>query len=168
MLAPRSAKPSMSFASSGRGPSLWKLAASVACGLAVVVVASGATRAAGAQAAKRYTVPALVTAMSPAVVFIGNINRSGQVASIGSGFVVDPTGMIVTNYHVIEGAHAHDLATLLDLDGVAVRSGQHCAHPLLQFYGVAATLRASFAFYNTHEEVEHFVAALKKARQLLA
>ncbi|MBL8255340.1 MAG: cysteine desulfurase [Pseudoxanthomonas mexicana] len=69
---------------------------------------------------------------------------------------------------LIEGAHAHDLATLLDLEGVAVRSGQHCAHPLLQFYGVAATLRASFAFYNTHEEVEHFVAALKKARRLLA
>ncbi|MCR6626642.1 MAG: cysteine desulfurase [Pseudoxanthomonas sp.] len=69
---------------------------------------------------------------------------------------------------LIEGAHAHDLATLLDLEGVAVRSGQHCAHPLLQFYGVAATLRASFAFYNTHEEVEHFVAALKKARSLLA
>lgn len=69
---------------------------------------------------------------------------------------------------LIEGAHAHDLATLLDLDGVAVRSGQHCAHPLLQFYGVAATLRASFAFYNTHEEVEHFIAALKKARSLLA
>jgi cysteine desulfurase/selenocysteine lyase len=69
---------------------------------------------------------------------------------------------------LVEGAHAHDLATLLDLEGVAVRSGQHCAHPLLQFYGVAATLRASFAFYNTHEEVEHFVATLKKARSLLA
>lgn len=69
---------------------------------------------------------------------------------------------------LIDGAHAHDLATLLDLEGVAVRSGQHCAHPLLQFYGVAATLRASFAFYNTHEEVDAFVAALKKARTLLA
>ena len=69
---------------------------------------------------------------------------------------------------VLEGAHAHDLATLLDLEGVAVRSGQHCAHPLLQFYGVAATLRASFAFYNTHEEVDAFIAALKKASALLA
>lgn len=69
---------------------------------------------------------------------------------------------------LIEGAHAHDLATLLDLEGVAIRSGQHCAHPLLQFYGVAATCRASLAFYNTHEEVEQFVVALKKARSLLA
>ena len=69
---------------------------------------------------------------------------------------------------LVEGAHAHDLATLLDLDGVAVRSGQHCAHPLLQFFGVAATLRASLAFYNTHQEIDHFVAALQKARKLLA
>ncbi|TDK27459.1 cysteine desulfurase [Luteimonas aestuarii] len=68
---------------------------------------------------------------------------------------------------LVDGAHAHDLATLLDLEGVAVRSGQHCAHPLLQWYGVAATVRASFAFYNTHEEVEHFIVALKKVRRLL-
>ncbi len=67
----------------------------------------------------------------------------------------------------VEGAHAHDLATLLDLEGVAVRSGQHCAHPLLQFYGVGATCRASLAFYNTHEEIEHFVAALARVRRLL-
>ncbi len=67
----------------------------------------------------------------------------------------------------IEGAHSHDLATLLDLQGVAVRSGQHCAHPLLQYFGVAATCRASLAFYNTHEEIEVFMAALKKVRTLL-
>jgi cysteine desulfurase/selenocysteine lyase len=69
---------------------------------------------------------------------------------------------------LVAGAHAHDLATLLDLEGVAVRSGQHCAHPLLQFYGVPATCRASFAFYNTHEEIERFAAALRKVRTLLA
>ena len=68
---------------------------------------------------------------------------------------------------LIEGAHAHDLATLLDLEGVAIRSGQHCAHPLLQFYGVAATCRASLAFYNTHDEIERFIAALHKVRRLL-
>lgn len=68
---------------------------------------------------------------------------------------------------LVEGAHAHDLATLLDLEGVAVRSGQHCAHPLLQFYGVAATCRASLAFYNTHDEIEAFIAALHKVRKLL-
>ena len=68
---------------------------------------------------------------------------------------------------LVDGAHAHDLATLLDLEGVAVRSGHHCAHPLMQFYGVPATCRASFAFYNTHAEVEAFVAALHKVRRLL-
>ena len=69
---------------------------------------------------------------------------------------------------LVEGAHSHDLATLLDLEGVAIRSGQHCAHPLLQSLGVAATCRASFAFYNTHDEIERFVVALRKARSLLA
>ncbi len=69
---------------------------------------------------------------------------------------------------LIEGAHAHDLATLLDLEGVAVRSGHHCAHPLMQFYGVPATCRASFAFYNTFAEVDALCIALNKARSLLA
>jgi cysteine desulfurase/selenocysteine lyase len=69
---------------------------------------------------------------------------------------------------LVDGAHAHDLATLLDHEGIAVRSGHHCAHPLMQFFGVPATLRASLAFYNTHEEIDHFVAALVKVRRLLA
>ncbi len=69
---------------------------------------------------------------------------------------------------LVEGAHAHDLATLLDLEGIAVRSGHHCAHPLMHFYGVAATCRASLAFYNTHDEIEQFVAAIQKVRKLLA
>jgi len=69
---------------------------------------------------------------------------------------------------LVEGAHAHDLATLLDLEGIAVRSGHHCAHPLMQHFGVPATCRASFAFYNTHDEVDAFVAALAKVRRLLA
>lgn len=68
---------------------------------------------------------------------------------------------------LIEGAQATDMATLLDLEGVAVRSGHHCAHPLMQFYGVPATLRASLAFYNTREEVDAFIAALLKVRKLL-
>jgi cysteine desulfurase/selenocysteine lyase len=68
---------------------------------------------------------------------------------------------------LIEGAQATDLATLLDLEGVAVRSGHHCAHPLMQFFGVPATLRASLAFYNTREEVDAFIAALLKVRKLL-
>ena len=68
---------------------------------------------------------------------------------------------------LIEGVHAHDLATMLDLEGVAVRSGHHCAHPLMQFYGVPATVRASLAFYNTRGEIDCFVRALDKVRALL-
>ncbi len=69
---------------------------------------------------------------------------------------------------LVAGAHAHDLATLLDLEGIAVRSGHHCAHPLMQFYGVPATCRASLAFYNTFDEIDRFVAAIGKVRRLLA
>jgi cysteine desulfurase/selenocysteine lyase len=69
---------------------------------------------------------------------------------------------------LIDGAHAHDLATLLDFEGIAVRSGHHCAHPLMRFYGVPATVRASLSMYNTHEEIDHFVEAIGKVRKLLA
>ena len=68
---------------------------------------------------------------------------------------------------LLEGAQATDMATLLDLQGIAVRSGHHCAHPLMQFFDVPATLRASLAFYNTREEVDAFIVALLKVRKLL-
>lgn len=68
---------------------------------------------------------------------------------------------------LIDGAHAHDLATLLDNEGIAVRSGHHCAHPLMQFYGVAATCRASLAFWNTEAEIDAFVDAIGRVRKLL-
>ncbi|MEO7917729.1 MAG: SufS family cysteine desulfurase [Dokdonella sp.] len=68
----------------------------------------------------------------------------------------------------IEGAHAHDLATMLDHEGIAVRSGHHCAHPLMQFFGVPATLRASLAFTNTEAEIDSLIVAINKLRKLLA
>jgi len=69
---------------------------------------------------------------------------------------------------VMEGVHAHDIGTVLDQKGVAVRAGHHCAMPLMDFYGVPATARASFAFYNTHEEVDRLVEGLHLAREMLA
>ncbi len=90
------------------------------------------------------------------------LGRIGGLRIIGTA----PDKAAVISF-LVAGAHAHDLATLLDLEGVAVRSGHHCAHPLMQFYGVAATCRASFAFYNTHAEIEAFVDALHKVRRLL-
>ncbi|MER3547192.1 MAG: cysteine desulfurase CsdA, partial [Rhodanobacteraceae bacterium] len=68
---------------------------------------------------------------------------------------------------LIDGVHAHDLATLLDQEGIALRSGHHCAHPLMQFYGVPATARASLAFWNTTEEIDALVAAITRVRKLL-
>jgi len=67
----------------------------------------------------------------------------------------------------VEGAHAHDLATLLDLEGIAVRSGHHCAHPLMAQLGVAATCRASLAFFNTPGEIDALGHAIAKVRKLL-
>jgi cysteine desulfurase/selenocysteine lyase len=68
----------------------------------------------------------------------------------------------------MEGAHAHDIATLLDQQGIAVRAGHHCAQPLMRRLNVPATARASFAFYNTFEEVDRFVAALVRIRGIFA
>lgn len=68
----------------------------------------------------------------------------------------------------MEGAHAHDVATLLDRHGVAVRAGHHCAQPLMERLGVTATARASFAFYNTRAEVDTFVDALHKAHSVFS
>ena len=62
--------------------------------------------------------------------------------------------------------HAHDLASILDEDGIAIRSGHHCAQPLMEFLNVPATSRISFYIYNTKEEVDTFIKALEKARKL--
>jgi cysteine desulfurase/selenocysteine lyase len=66
----------------------------------------------------------------------------------------------------MEGAHAHDVATVIDRAGVAVRAGTHCTQPLLQRFGVTATCRASFAMYNTQEEVDVLADALMSARRI--
>lgn len=66
----------------------------------------------------------------------------------------------------MEGAHAHDVSTVLDRRGIAVRAGTHCAMPLLQHFGVSATCRASFGLYNTVEEVDALVSALELCRDL--
>ncbi|MDZ4692385.1 cysteine desulfurase [Terricaulis sp.] len=68
----------------------------------------------------------------------------------------------------VEGAHPHDLAQILDRQGVAIRAGHHCAQPLMQRLGVSATARASFACYNRLEEIDVFIEALHKARRLLS
>ncbi len=65
----------------------------------------------------------------------------------------------------MEGLHAHDISMIIDREGVAVRAGTHCAQPILKRFGVTSTCRASFAMYNTRQEVDRLAAALKKARE---
>lgn len=64
---------------------------------------------------------------------------------------------------VFDHVHAHDIGTILDQEGVAVRSGHHCAMPVMQRFGVPATTRASFAFYNTTEEIDVLAKAIHRA-----
>jgi cysteine desulfurase / selenocysteine lyase len=68
----------------------------------------------------------------------------------------------------MKGAHPHDVATIIDRSGVAVRAGTHCVMPLLTRFGVTATCRASFAMYNTRDEVDCLAQALVKAREFFA
>jgi cysteine desulfurase/selenocysteine lyase len=67
---------------------------------------------------------------------------------------------------VLEGVHAHDLGTVLDYEGVAVRTGHHCAQPVMERYDVPATVRASFGLYNTREEVDALVRGVLKAQEM--
>ena len=69
---------------------------------------------------------------------------------------------------VMDGVHPHDIGTVVDQEGVAIRTGHHCAQPLMQRLGIPATARASLALYNTREEIDALVAALHKVRQLFA
>ncbi len=69
---------------------------------------------------------------------------------------------------VLEGVHPHDLGTIVDREGVAIRAGHHCAMPVMQFFKVPATARASFSIYNTEAEVDALFAALKKAQDIFA
>jgi len=68
---------------------------------------------------------------------------------------------------IVDGAHPFDIGTLLDKQGVAVRTGHHCTQPVMDFYKIPGTVRASFAFYNTKEEIDYFIAALDKAITML-
>ena len=79
----------------------------------------------------------------------------------------DATGKGAILSFEAEGMHAHDLATILDREGVAVRAGHHCAQVLMERFGVASTSRASFALYNTRSDVDALIAGLSKARGIL-
>ena len=68
----------------------------------------------------------------------------------------------------LDRAHAHDVATLLDRQGIAVRAGQHCAEPLMRRFGLDSTARASFGIYTTHEEIDALADTLGRIREFFA
>jgi cysteine desulfurase/selenocysteine lyase len=68
---------------------------------------------------------------------------------------------------IVDGIHPFDLGTILDKQGIAVRTGHHCTQPLMNFYKIPGTVRASFAFYNTKEEIDAFIKALEKGISML-
>jgi len=81
------------------------------------------------------------------------------------GTAKEKTSVISFN---IDGIHPYDIGTIIDKLGIAVRTGHHCAQPIMDFYKIPGTIRASFAFYNTKEEIDIFVEAVKKAKMMLS
>ena len=67
---------------------------------------------------------------------------------------------------MLDGVHPHDVGTLLDQEGIAVRTGHHCAQPVMDRFGIPATVRASFGIYNTRDDVDALVRALERVREL--
>ena len=68
---------------------------------------------------------------------------------------------------VMDGVHPHDIGTIVDREGVAIRTGHHCAQPVMDRFGIPATARASFAMYNSDEDIDALVAALQRVRALM-
>jgi len=79
----------------------------------------------------------------------------------------EPSGKTAVLSFNFEGIHAYDVGTILDKLGIAVRTGHHCAQPIMEYYKIPGTIRASFAFYNTKDEIDNFINALQRALQML-
>jgi cysteine desulfurase/selenocysteine lyase len=69
---------------------------------------------------------------------------------------------------VIEGVHPHDAGTILDREGIAIRAGHHCSQPVMDFFGVPATVRASFGLYNTRAEVDRLAEGINKVLEVFS
>ncbi|HNR10793.1 MAG TPA: aminotransferase class V-fold PLP-dependent enzyme, partial [Nitrosomonas europaea] len=97
------------------------------------------------------------------------VYASEQIRMIpGVRIVGDCPDKVAVISFVVDGIHPHDVGTLLNQDGIAVRTGHHCAQPIMQRFNVAATSRASFSFYNTKEEIEVLVAGIRSVQKVFA
>jgi cysteine desulfurase / selenocysteine lyase len=121
--------------------------------------------------------------LGAAVEFLDGLDLEGAHAhehalltyASGSLSAIDGLRIVGTAKHkaslvsfVVAGVHPHDLGTILDEDGIAIRTGHHCAMPVMDYFKLAATARASFAFYNTFEEIDRLGAAILRARSIFA
>lgn len=93
---------------------------------------------------------------------ISGLKKIGDVNIIGSENSSQHCGIIT---FTVNGVHPHDISAILDADGIAIRAGHHCAQPLMKYLGTPSTARASFFFYNTEEEVRHFVKSVSELRR---
>jgi cysteine desulfurase/selenocysteine lyase len=93
---------------------------------------------------------------------------SNKLSEIGDieiyGNLINKIAVISFN---VKGIHAYDIGSILDKLGIAVRTGQHCAQPIMDFYQIPGTVRVSFSFYNTKEEIDFFILGLQKAIKML-
>ena len=86
----------------------------------------------------------------------------------GIRFIGTATDKASVQSFLLDDIHSHDLGTILDHQGIAIRTGHHCAMPVMTRFGISGTARASLAFYNNADDVDRLVAALRKAKQVFA
>jgi cysteine desulfurase/selenocysteine lyase len=126
------------------------IAGAIGLGAAIDYVRSIGFDAIGAHEAALLAKATTAISSVPGVRIVGTAKRKASVVSF-----------------VMDGIHPHDIGTIVDREGVAIRTGHHCAQPVMDRYGIPATARASFAMYNTLDEIDVLVAALARARALL-
>jgi cysteine desulfurase/selenocysteine lyase len=127
------------------------IAGAIGLGAAVDYVGGVGLEAAGAYERDLLAYATAALSAVPGVRLIGTAREKAAVVSF-----------------VLEGVHPHDIGTVLDRDGIAVRAGHHCAQPVMERFGVPATARASLAFYNTTDEVDALVRGLRTVREVFA
>ena len=127
------------------------ISGAIGLGAAVRYIQSAGVDAIAAHEAALVARAAAAIQAVPGVKLVGTASQKASVVSF-----------------VMDGVHPHDIGTIVDREGVAIRTGHHCAQPVMDRYGIPATARASFAMYNTLDEVDALAAALHKAHALLA
>ena len=117
--------------------------------------------------ARLVATPWLATALALAATGAGSCAADPALAAVpGTRLLGEAREKSSVLSFVMEGVHPHDVGTILDTEGIAVRTGQHCAQPIMDRYGVPATVRASIGLYNTRDDVDAFIRGLHKVREV--